>query len=100
MYFSDKLGLITTVKATDSEGFETDNKVTRYVYADPSSIAQNEFFSASQAGIDAKYKFLVHTSEYSGESMAEYNGMQYNIYRTYQTKVDTTELYLSKALEA
>ena len=72
-------------------------EIIKYVYGNRQSVTQAEFFSAGQQGIDAKYRFTIYASEYGGQTLIEYGGIRYNVYRTYQTKEDLIELYVSEA---
>lgn len=97
-YFSEQIGLVTLTTTKDDEGFETTTTATTTtVYGNRQSIAQQEFFSAGQRGIDAKYKFTVYASEYGGQTIVLYDGTYYDVYRTYQVKEDLIELYVSES---
>ena len=97
-YFSERIGLVTLTTTTDAEGYEIEGKeITKYVYGNRQSVTQAEFFSAGQQGIDAKYRFTIYASEYGGQALIKYGGTRYNVYRTYQTKEDLIELYVSEA---
>ena len=58
------------------------------------SIRQNEFFSAGQNGINADFVIITQFCNYNNESIIEYNGQRYGIYRTYKkNESDEIELY-------
>ena len=66
---------------------------SRMVFCDEKSIAQNEFFSAGQSGIKAARKLIVNSGDYQEEVKLKYKDKIYNIYRTYTTEDEKTELY-------
>lgn len=58
------------------------------------SIGQREFFSAGQNGINSDLKIVTPSVNYNNESIIEYNGERYGIYRTFRSKdTDEIELY-------
>lgn len=66
------------------------------VYADVGSITQSEFMNAGQMGFRPELRFKVWRSEYSGESIVEYDGKYYSIYRTYEADNGRIELYAER----
>ena len=73
----------------------TPNKTN--VYAKVESISQSEFFAAGNEGIKPAYKFSeVKADEYHGEKEVEYKGVSYAVYRTYRTREDVLELYVTQ----
>lgn len=57
------------------------------------SVGQREFFSAGQNGINSDLKVVTQAVNYNNESILEYNGMRYGIYRTFR-KNDSDEIEL------
>lgn len=58
------------------------------------SIGQREFFSAGQYGINSDLKIVTQAVNYNNESIVEYNGARYGIYRTFRkNNSDEIELY-------
>lgn len=71
-----------------------ENKVT--VFCNRRSISQGEYYKAQHAGIKAEVKVEVHTVDYSGEVLVEFEGKRYSVYRTYEPEGgDTIELTLT-----
>ena len=100
MRWSEELTLIATnapEERTDAQGFTSpsvEKAVT--VYANKKSVGYNEFYKADQSGQYVRFKFDVHTEEYTGQRLAEYEGKRYYVLRTYeQGNGDITELTLS-----
>lgn len=71
------------------------------VFAKKESTYGEEFYAAGQAGIAAKYKFIVNRADYNGEAEVEYNGERYPVYRTYEKKrSEEIELHCSERVGA
>lgn len=66
---------------------------TRTIQCVVDNIGRAEWSIAQQGGFQAEIMVKVFSASYNGESLAQYNSKQYEIYRTYQTG-DMTELYL------
>ena len=72
----------------------TESKST--VYADVESVTQSEFMQAGEMGFKPELRFLVWRSEYSGETLVDYNNKRYSIYRTYEATNGRIELYAER----
>lgn len=80
-------GVITLISKTsqkDAYGRTVPTETTRDVFAQIDSVSRAEFFAAGQNGLNPEYRFTVFSGEYNGEREADYNGVRYSIYRTYQ----------------
>lgn len=67
------------------------------VFAKKESAYGDEFYAAGQAGIKAKYTFIVNRADYNGEAEVEYNGERYSVYRLYEKKrSEEIELHCSE----
>ena len=66
---------------------------TRTIQCEVDSIGRGEWATAQQGGYEAEIMVKVFSASYNGESLAQYNGKTYEIYRTFQSG-DETELYL------
>lgn len=66
---------------------------TRTIQCKVDSIGRSEWTTAQQGGYEAEIMAIVFSASYNGESLAQYNGKTYEIYRTFQNG-DETELYL------
>ena len=105
MQWSDELVLITEPQPpmTDAEGF-TISQVgeATTVYANRKSVGFSEFFAAKRAGYTEQMKFDIHAIEYTGQTLAEYEGKVYRILRVYtdpKTSGEYSELTLSDLSE-
>ena len=104
MRWSDVLTLIFEKQPpnTNENGFTLPQSGERTtVYANKKSVGFSEFFKAKQAGYTEQIKFDVYTAEYDGQTLAEHEGTQYRILRTYcdPRTPDETELTLSDLSE-
>ncbi|WP_420768754.1 phage head closure protein [Parageobacillus thermoglucosidasius] len=56
------------------------------------SVGRNEFYSAATAGLRPSIVFVIHGYEYDGEQVVEFEGVRYNVIRTYSTNFEEMEL--------
>ena len=68
----------------------------RQVYCSVSSVSATEFFEGGRNGLNPEYRITVFFGDYNGETMLEYQGKTYAIYRTYYGKTDNLELYVER----
>lgn len=66
------------------------------IFAKVNEVSSSEFFAASQIGLSPEKRFLVFAGDYEGETVVEYNGAIYSVYRTYQTTPDVIEIYCQR----
>lgn len=67
------------------------------VTADVYDVKSAEFFRAKQIGLSSSLMVAIFYLDYNGEKIVEYNGVLYDVYRTYfNEKREQTELYLSE----
>lgn len=72
---------------------------SKTVFATLTSVSRAEWVSYSQSGrqgLVPAYVAEVFMGDYEGESIAEYDGTKYGIYRTYERDDEMIELYLEK----
>ena len=93
----NKYGEITLCKKAakqDCIGQAIDEALeTRTIQCKVDSIGRSEWSTAQQGGYEAEIMLKVFSASYEGESLAQYNGKTYEVYRTFQDG-DETELYL------
>lgn len=93
------LDLITKTYTTDTMGQHIATEKTETVFATLNSISRAEWTSYSstgRSGLVPAYMATVFMGDYNGQSIAEYNGERYGIYRTYERDDEQVELYLEK----
>lgn len=87
--------LIKQENIKDSLGIWQEPKETKQeIFVTVESASRAEFFKAAQTGNRCDFVFITSPLDYSGETVIEWNGRRYDIYRTYYNpKEDTMELY-------
>lgn len=93
------IDLISKTYTTDSMGQRVATEKSTTVFATLTSISRAEWVSYSQSGrqgLVPSYVASVFMGDYNGESIAEYDGKRYGIYRTYERDDEQVELYLEK----
>ena len=95
----DKSRVLTLIKTTytvDSIGQQVPQETRRNVFCNISSISASEFFDAGRAGLKPEYRATMFAPDYEREEIAELDGVQYGVYRTYLGRNETIELYLER----
>lgn len=93
------LDLIAKKYTTDAMGQKIYTESSKTVFATLTSVSRAEWVSYSQSGrqgLVPAYVAEVFMGDYEGESIAEYDGTKYGIYRTYERDDEMIELYLEK----
>ena len=90
------ISLISIVRTQDQYGVWRPTTSSRDVFCQVDSVTQREFFEAGRNGLNPEYKFTMFAGDYNNETIIEYNGEQYAVYRTYLTRTDKLELYVER----
>ena len=93
---SNVINLIGTVKTQDEYGVWHEAPAKRMVFCDVRSVTRAEFFDGGRNGLNPQYQFTVFFGDYMGETMVEFEGQTYAIYRTFRGRNDTLELYAER----
>lgn len=93
---STVITLVASTKTQDDFGIWHDSEDLREVFAQVDSVTRAEFFDGGRNGLNPEYKFTVFFDDYNGENTLLYNDLPYSIYRTYQGRNDTLELYAER----
>lgn len=96
---SDVLTLIALTITTDTYGIEETTDVRKDVFCEVDSISQSEFFAAANTEMNPEYKFTIFFGDYDGQSIVEFHGVRYAIYRTFRSG-DNLELYVERKIGA
>ena len=89
--------LLEQTKERDNRGVWRESYTPREVFAKARSVTRNEFFEGGRNGLNPEYQFTVFHGDYNGESVIEYEGKRYAVYRTYiQPGKDYVELYVER----
>lgn len=92
----DTLKLLSTTYTNNKYGVPVPTQTAKEVFCKRESVSRSEFFNAGRNGLNPEYVFTVFKGEYGGETVCEYNGLTYAIYRTYETDSDYIELYVQR----
>lgn len=92
----DVIKLLSTTYQKNKYGQSVPENTAKEVFCKRQSVSRNEFFNAGRNGLNPQFVFTVFKGEYSGESICEYKGLTYSIYRTYETDDDYIELYVER----
>ena len=77
--------LIPTETYQDARGVPRSRELEpRQVFCHVRSVSRAEFYKAGRNGLNPALIFVVFHAEYQGETLLEYRGQRYAIYRTYQ----------------
>ena len=77
--------------------FEDHSEIGRVVYCTVKSVGMREAYEAMSHGFRPEWVFvLTHSFEYNGERVCEYNGIRYNIIRTYVNEADGIEITVER----
>lgn len=93
---SEVISLIGKTKAQDSYGVWRETETSTDIFCQVESVNQKEFFEGGRNGLNPAFKFIVFYGDYSNESIVEYKGSRYAVYRTYLKKNDMLELYVER----
>lgn len=82
---------------TNENGFDNPAKETpNTVFCNKRSVSQGEYYKAQQAGKKIEAKIEVHTADYAGESLAEFEGKRFSVLKTFMPPdSDIVELTLT-----
>ena len=93
----DVIKLISRTYTTDKYGVQKATETEREVFCEVKSISRMEFFEAGRNGLNPEYEFIIAETEWQGETILEYRGKRYGIYRTYiEPNTDFIELYAER----
>ncbi|WP_302739092.1 phage head closure protein [uncultured Clostridium sp.] len=94
--WSNSLILISERYDSDVNEIVVENK--KEVYCHVKSISRNEFYKASTGGFKPSLVFKIHSFEYDNEEKVEFDGITYNVIRTYMVNTEEIELTCEKVL--
>jgi len=62
------------------------------------SVSRAEFYDAAASGLRPELVFVIHAYEYGGERVVEFEGVRYNVIRTYQVDFEEMELVCERVV--
>lgn len=93
----DVIVLIGRTYSLDANGVQRAETTRREVYCQVHSVSRAEFFDGGRNGLNPSFEFTVFAGDYEWETIVEYHGQQYGIYRTYRVpESDYLELYVER----
>ena len=93
---SDVITLISATQTQDDYGRWIPRETSQNVFVQVDSITQQEFYDAGRNGFNPEFRFRMFFGDYAGQSVCEYKGLRYSIYRTYRQRNDVLELYVER----
>lgn len=93
----DVLTLIGQTYAQDENGVRRPEPARREVLCRVRSVTRAEFFEGGRNGLNPSFEFTVFAGDYRDETVVEFQGKQYGVYRTYRVpESDYLELYVER----
>lgn len=93
----DVIKLVAKEFVKNEYGVARETRTYREIFCQIHSITRQEFFDAGRNGLNPAFMFTTAAVNYNGESLLEYQGKTYSIYRTYQVPgTDYMELYVER----
>lgn len=92
---TDVITLISQTYTLDDYGNNVPTEIRFDVFCEVDSINQSEFYAAANTELNPEYRFRVFFDDYDGQSVLEFDGKRYGIYRTYRSG-DYMELYAER----
>lgn len=94
---SDTITLISAEYETDQSGVQRCKQETaREVFCNVSSIGWKEWLECGRSGLKPEYRFTIFEGDYQNETVCEYRGERYAIFRLYRGKNEMLELYVQR----
>lgn len=88
--------LVSAVIQTDAYGVQKRTETKKKVFGQINSVTASEFFEGGRNGLFPELRFSMFLYDYSGETVVEYDGKRYFVYRTYKARGDIMELYCER----
>lgn len=84
MIRADVIYLVSTTPGKHGVFGPPSSETERMVYCTVRSVGRNEFYRAKEQGLEPQYVFeLADYSDYAGERIVIFNGVRYDVIRTY-----------------
>lgn len=93
---STQITLLATTKTQNAYGVWVETQTSRNVFCQVDSVTRAEFFEGGRNGLNPEFRMSMFFGDYEGEKLLIYNGNTYSVYRTFQAKNDTIELYVER----
>ena len=93
---SDVITLLATTKTQNDYGVWVETPSQRDVFCQVDSVTRAEFFEGGRNGLNPEFRMTIFFADYNGERELVYKDKRYSVYRTYQGRNDTIELYVER----
>lgn len=98
MTYDFELTLISQTFEEDGIGNQVPVETETTVLCDRKSVGRSEFYNAAAAGLRPELVLVVHAYEYQGERVIKFEGVRYNIIRTYAIGIEEIELTCKRVI--
>ena len=93
----DVIVLISETYTINDYGVRVPTQQRKQVFCKVKSITRSEFFDGGRNGLNPEMRFDVFSCDYNGETVCEWRGNTYAIYRvSHFENVDYAELYVER----
>lgn len=93
----DVIALISDTFTLDDYGVRRKTETRSEIFCKVTDVTRNEFFGGGRSGLNPSKTFTIFAGDYGGQSVVEYAGNRYAIYRTYHVPgTDYMELYVER----
>jgi hypothetical protein len=93
---SEVITLVAVTRTQNDFGVWEEHETRRNVFCQVDSVSRSEFFEGGRNGLNPEYRFKLFFGDYNGETVVIFKGSAYSVYRTYQPRTDTVELYVER----
>lgn len=95
---NNKCTLVSVELSENDYGEVTETEILSTLWCAEFPVMSNEFYNARENGIKAQKLLCVHTGEYKGQLLVDYQGKRYSIYRIFPRSDLKTELYCAERI--
>lgn len=93
---SEVITLLAATKTQNAYGVWVESLTNRDVFCQVDSVSRAEFFDGGRNGLNPEFRMTLFAGDYQGERLLIYKNSTYSVYRTYQGRNDTVELYVER----
>lgn len=93
---SEVITLLAATKTQNAYGVWVETLTNRDVFCQVDSVSRAEFFDGGRNGLNPEFRMTMFAGDYQGERLLIYKDNTYSVYRTYQGRNDTIELYVER----
>ncbi|MNR93716.1 hypothetical protein D3C72_247760 [compost metagenome] len=96
MTYDHEIALIQQQIIDDDIGNQIPVDTETVVLCGLKSVGRSEFYNAAVNGLRPELVFVIHGYEYNGEKKVVFEGVRYNVIRTYSVNFEELELTCEK----